>query len=125
MRKYQSPNISINTVKKLAGAVRRPSPKPAFIDHQQTHRCTHCDKQTARRHWIYNMPCCEKCEKEHYRYITLTGAIQNYRLSPEDLALLNFVERENPHNHTWPTMRLYLLAEVEALAHQKILVRKQ
>lgn len=112
-------NISINTINKLARAQRRPSPKPAFGDHPQFRRCTHCDKPTVRRHWIYNMPCCQACEKEHYRYITQTGAIKKYRLSREDLALLNHVERQNPHSSALPPMQLYLLAEIEALAHRK------
>jgi hypothetical protein len=120
MRNRHNPrNMSLNTINFLAGAQRRPSPKPPFGDHYQTHCCVHCNKRTVRKHRVYDMPCCTACEKALYRYITLTGALKKYHLNRDDLALLNYVERPNPYSSALSPMQLYLLAEIEALAQRK------
>jgi hypothetical protein len=109
----------ISKITKLVAAPKRPPlPKPALW-RRHTKPCAHCDKSTERRHSIYVMPCCLKCERAHYAYITKSRAMKEYRLTEDDLTTLDYWERLNPHDSTWTPMRLYLLAEIEALAHRK------
>jgi hypothetical protein len=114
------PNSFISRITKLVSAPKSsPPPKPArWRPHPKL--CAHCDKPTERKHSIYDMPCHLKCERAHYTYITKTRAIKEYRLIEDNLTTLNYFELPNPHFGTPPPMMLYLLVEIEALAHRKI-----
>lgn len=45
--------------------------------------------------------------------ITKTRLLNQYKIRPDELALLNFVEKKNPHYSSAPKMILFLEQEVE------------
>jgi hypothetical protein len=84
--------------------------------------CTHCLKSTARLHPILDMPLCRLCQsarQDVYRYITKSRALDEYRLKADDLAQLQFHEVDNPYYKISPSMKLYLLRQIEQISMQK------
>lgn len=84
--------------------------------------CAECGKQTEARHPILGISLCRSCQSakpEKYRLITKTRAINDYRLSPDELYRLDYITRRNPHFSTAAPMQLFLLTQVERLAEKK------
>jgi len=85
-------------------------------------RCSDCGRVTQRSHPILDVSLCRDCQHadpKKYGFITKTRALQEYRLTKEDLAKLGVFERDNPHYKVAAPMQLYLHRQIRDLAGAK------
>ncbi|UJR08305.1 hypothetical protein I4U23_012576 [Adineta vaga] len=102
--------------------------------------CNECELTflTSYLYKNFNEPICDTCREKYsvndeqddiedektirYSLITRTSAKDKYLLTDYDLdkrePLLKCVEKKNPHNHRWGTMRLYLRCQIQRLSDQ-------
>lgn len=82
-------------------------------------KCSDCERLTARRHPILDIPLCAACDRADrvsYGYVTKTRARTEFRLKSSELAELRSHEVKNPHYATAAPMQLYLMSQVRAVA---------
>ncbi|BAU42442.1 restriction endonuclease [Leptolyngbya sp. O-77] len=85
--------------------------------------CIECGKKTTAKHPILEVSLCRACRSENsekYGFVTKTRAVREYRLKPDELYALKFIEEKNPHWRTGPhPMHLFLHQQVKGLSEQK------
>ncbi|XP_050313237.1 DNA repair protein complementing XP-A cells homolog isoform X2 [Anthonomus grandis grandis] len=85
--------------------------------------CFNCKKPFATS-WLFDnftCKCCDQCKEENdFKLITKTDAKTKYLLQDCDFSKreppLKYIERKNPHNVRWGTMKLFLELQVEERA---------
>jgi DNA-repair protein complementing XP-A cells len=93
---------------------------------------------TSYLHTNFNEPICDQCREKYsindekydcddeqtirYSLITRTSAKDKYLLTDYDLdkrePILKCIEKKNPHNQRWGTMRLYLRCQIQRLSNE-------
>mmetsp|Transcript_109 Transcript_109/g.221 ORF Transcript_109/g.221 Transcript_109/m.221 type:complete len:175 (-) Transcript_109:67-591(-) len=88
-------------------------------------RCKHCGKSGARDDYrrAFGVRVCSACSSDDAcpsaALITKTTAKSRFHVTDMDLDALGSLERANPHRPSWAPVKLYLVEQVEAIAHAK------
>lgn len=98
-------------------------PAPILIESDKP-TCLECSEKFSTSYLFetFDYPACDNCRDndDKHALITKTDARKEYALKDCDIEKreppLKFIERKNPHNPRWGTMRLYLQVQVEKRA---------
>ncbi|CAM9465963.1 unnamed protein product [Ectocarpus sp. 12 AP-2014] len=69
----------------------------------------------------FGISVCRTCKlsREDFQYVSTKDVKDTYLLPQGTIAVLKFVERDNPHHSSWTKMKLYLRREVVAYSYKR------
>ncbi|CBJ26398.1 conserved unknown protein [Ectocarpus siliculosus] len=69
----------------------------------------------------FGISVCRTCKmsREEFQYVSTKDVKDTYLLPQGTIAVLKFVERDNPHHSSWTKMKLYLRREVVAYSYKR------
>ena len=89
--------------------------------------CSVCNEKTTRQNRIsyhirklLGIDVCKKCQKEKYKMITQTTALQRYKVPKAKLLELRYVKNTNPNFPASASMKLFLENDVKELMFKKV-----
>lgn len=103
--------------------------KPAEVSegHDSDLKCEECGKRDGDV--LIDQPCfkafgvavCIQCKSsnEDYNYMTKTDVQSTYLLPDGTVRVLKFIEKENPRNNRWSSMKLYLRKEARKYSFER------